>query len=327
MNFEDIIKTSSFILTEGSMVERLRRDNTVKLDPHIVHAGLIYSPEGRTSLENIYRQYIDIARQYKLPIIIYAPTWRANPERISMSGFSSHLHTLNRDAARFLMEIRDSYGAFRSSIFAGGLLACKGDAYKPEEGLSTEEARRFHSDQISQLAGSGLEFIKAATLPAFPEALGIAQAASEFELPYILSFVLRPDGSLLDGSPLHKAIRRIDAETKRPPLFYMVNCIHPDILKKALKANKENTDELMKRLRGFQANTSARSPEELDNLDFLDTMEANQFAGKMNELWKEFGFNVLGGCCGTEGSHIRELAQLVHHKEINDPETSAFADM
>ena len=57
-------------------------------------------------------------------------------------------------------------------------MACKGDAYRPEEALSKEEAALFHREQAEALAQSGVDFIKAATLPAFSEAYGIASATS-----------------------------------------------------------------------------------------------------------------------------------------------------
>jgi len=82
MNFVDTINSSAFILTEGAVIERLNRDPSVDLDPHILNSGLIYDDQGRTALEIIYRQYIDIGLKYNFPILLSAPTWRANPERI-----------------------------------------------------------------------------------------------------------------------------------------------------------------------------------------------------------------------------------------------------
>lgn len=67
-----------------------------------------------------------------------------------------------------------------------------------------------------------------------------------------------------------------------------------------------------RRVLGFQANTSAKSPEELDNLPYLDTTEPDAFAEMMLEIHKKFGTRILGGCCGTDNSHIEKIAdQLV----------------
>ena len=63
----------------------------------------------------------------------------------------------------FLKAIRASYADYAEQVFIGGLMACKGDAYLPEEALSKKEAELFHSTQAAQLAESGVDFIKAAT--------------------------------------------------------------------------------------------------------------------------------------------------------------------
>ena len=86
MNFVETVNSSPIILTEGAVIERLHRDPSIDLDPHILHAGLIYDDEGRLALEKIYRQYIEIGLKFNLPLLLAAPTWRANPDRIKASS-------------------------------------------------------------------------------------------------------------------------------------------------------------------------------------------------------------------------------------------------
>ena len=85
MNFVETINSSPIILTEGAVIERLHRDPSIDLDPYILNAGLIYDDTGRQALERIYRQYIEIGLKYKIPLLLAAPTWRANPDRIKAS--------------------------------------------------------------------------------------------------------------------------------------------------------------------------------------------------------------------------------------------------
>ena len=76
-----------------------------------------------------------------------------------------------------------------------GLMSCRGDAYKPAERLSEDGAFRFHSWQAEKLAEAGVDFLLAATLPALSEAIGLAAAQAATGKPYIISFVLRPQGN------------------------------------------------------------------------------------------------------------------------------------
>ena len=64
---------------------------------------------------------------------------------------------------------------------------------------------------------------------------------------------------------------------------------------------------------GFQANTSSKSPEELDGLDYLDTTDAAEFAESMVSLHNQFGIQILGGCCGTDNRHIEEIAKHINN--------------
>jgi len=308
MTFKNIITESKVILTEGGMVERIRRDTSVGLDSSIAHSGLIYDKKGREVLRKIYNEYISIGQEYNLPFISLAPTWRANPERIKKSVFYNYKN-INRDCVDFLNEIRRNYSDYSKSILIGGMMACKGDAYRPEEALSKEDAAKFHSEQAEALASSNLDFIKAATLPSVSEAYGIASAISVHGIPYILSFVVRKDGSILDGTPLHRAIDLIDSEIHPEPVFYMVNCVHPTIFEQAIIHNITISENMTKRILGFQANTSAKSPEELDDLSYLDSSDPEEFADLMIALHKRFGIKVLGGCCGSDGRHIVEIAK------------------
>jgi homocysteine S-methyltransferase len=310
MNFAQAVQNHAFILAEGAVIERIRRDPAATIDPHIANAGLIYSEAGRAALRRIYTQYLDIGKTYNLPMITLTPTWRANPERLRRAGFADTA-AVNGDAARFLMEIRSSYGPYAGQIFIGGLMGCRGDAYNPAEALGDSEATIFHRPQARALVSAGVDFLIGSTLPAFSEALGMAHAMAETGVPYILSFVLRPAGTLLDGTPLHTAIARIDAAVSPHPCAYLANCVHPRVYAAALSQAQAQDAAINERIIGLQANTSAKSPEELDGLDSLDSEAPASFAAAMLDVWREFGAKVLGGCCGSDERHIEAIAAMV----------------
>jgi S-methylmethionine-dependent homocysteine/selenocysteine methylase len=310
MNFRETAARSTFILTEGAVIERLKRNPSIDLDPHILHAGLIYDDRGRSALERIYRGYIEIGIKYNLPFLVSAPTWRANPERIKASKFH-HRKSLNADCVRFIQSLRKTYKDGSKGIYIGGLMACHGDAYRPEETLSVMDAANFHKSQAAMLAESEVDFILAATLPAVSEARGMAAALSDFKIPYILSFVIRPDGTILDGTPLHQAFDQIDAAIQHPPFFYLINCVHPSVFSHALKSEVVLSNSVLKRLWGLQANTSAKSPEELDGLSELDGSEPRSFARELLALYHTFGIKIIGGCCGTDHHHIEAIAEEI----------------
>jgi homocysteine S-methyltransferase len=294
------------LLLEGSVVERVRRRWPHLLDPVLMNAPMIYSAEGREVLASIYGEYLEAGRANGLPVLLLTPTWRADAGRVAVSRLVGR--DLNGDAVRFMAGLRADLGGYASRVLVGGLMGCRGDAYKPEEALSRQEARAHHRPQAEALCRGGVDLLFAATLPEAGEALGLAEAMAATGTPYLVSFIIRPAGTLLDGTPLDEAVARLDGEVDPRPLGYMVNCVHPTTLALALESPAGKRILAAGRFLGLQANTSRKSPEELDGAGELDTEPPAEFAAGMRELRRRFGLRLLGGCCGTDGSHIAALA-------------------
>ncbi|RKG57894.1 homocysteine S-methyltransferase family protein [Corallococcus sp. CA054B] len=297
------------VLTEGSVVERLRRHPAGLLDPHVANAGLLFNPEGREALAGIYRDYRDIGLRHGLPTLLLTPTWRANAERLARAGLAGR--DVFGEAVGLLAGLRDEVGGRGEGVFIGGLVGCRGDAYRPEEALPREEAAAFHAPHVEALARAGVDFLVAQALPALSEAEGLALAMARTRAPFLLSFILRPTGTLLDGTPLAEAVARIDALPGARPTAYMVNCVHPSIFREGLSRQLAASPALGARVVGLQANTSRLSPEELEGRAELDSETPDAFAREMARVHVECGTRLLGGCCGTDERHIAALASAL----------------
>ena len=307
LSFPELFETSECILGEGAVIERLRRKSVFELDPDIVNSAFIYEPGKRAALSEIYRQYLDIGRKYNLPLLLSTPTWRASRERIQKAGYEKK--DVNGDNFRFFDDMRRSYGAYAAKIVICGLLSCRGDAYNQAEALSSKEAHAFHSWQANRLAAAGVDFLLAATLPALSEASGLATALAATGKPYIISFVFRAEGTLLDGTPLKEAISIIDASVDPKPLAFMSNCSHASIFKAAILHATHSSSMVRKRVAGLLANTAALEPEALDDSEQLVEEDPQIFGESVASLHQELGMKILGGCCGTDERHIDSLAR------------------
>ncbi len=301
--FHDELAAARIVLTEGSIYERLRRRPGIEYDDQIAHAGLIYDPRTADILGDVHREYIREASSAALPMVVGAGTWRASRERVARSRFADR--DVNRDQVAFVRAICRAQ-ASAASLYVAGLLGPRGDAYRPDPSLSPAAAREFHAWQADALADAGADLLVAMTLPAVAEARGMARAMEATTLPYLLSFVVRADGTVLDGTPLAEAIDTIDQSTIRPPTGYSVNCVHPSVLDRALEFAG---DGAVARLVGHRANTSTLSPEELDNSAALLTEPAATFAEQLHAVSSKYGLKLLGGCCGTGTEHIAAVAR------------------
>lgn len=306
ISIAEFLESASCILGEGAVIERLRRSGGLQLDPFLVNSAFIYEDAKRAALETIYRQYLDIGREFDLPLLISTPTWRASRERIDAAGYTGI--DVNGDNVRFFDAMRKRYGAYAEKIVICGLMSCRGDAYSPAEGLSVEAAQAFHAWQAEKLAEAGCDFLLAATLPALSEATGLALALAATTRPYVISFVVRPEGTLLDGTPLKEAIAAIDAAVTPRPLAYLINCTHVTFARAAMMHRTNSSSLVRQRVIGLLANTAALSPEDLNDSTSLVEEDPETFGKSVACLHRELGLKILGGCCGTDDRHIRALA-------------------
>ena len=307
MSFAEYFMSNGLILTEGAIVERLKSEYSVKLDKYINHAGLIY--DNQIILTNLYKQYISVAQKYNIPIMLMTPTRKVNFETIRYTEYNNR--NLIIDSCNYLEEIRNEYIEFSEKIFIGGLLGCKGDAYRSEEAMAIDDAYLFHSIQVSEFIKGNIDFLFAGIMPALSEAIGMAQAMAESGLPYIISFMVRKDGCLLDGTSIAEAIKIIDNEVCPQPICYMANCIHPNNLKMALKNEINQNTPYLNRFSGIQANSSSLSPEELNNSSALHVGNYDEMVSEMIFLANEYHLKILGGCCGTDNVFLEKLAEKI----------------
>ncbi|HEX3043841.1 MAG TPA: homocysteine S-methyltransferase family protein [Bacillota bacterium] len=313
MNFEECFHTFKFILMEGALSERLKREFHINSNNRIGLAEHIYNHQASQILLLLFKQYIDIAEKFDLPIMLTTPTRRANQERVLSSPYKNN--NVIWDNVEHLMKLKKETS---TSVYIGGLMGCKGDAYSITEVLSIDQALKFHSWQTDLFAQAKVDFLYAGIMPALSEAIGMAKAMELTGLPYIISFMIRQDGKLIDGATINDAIEAIDSNTTHRPLCYMTNCVHPQVLHRALSCEFNKTDVVKKRFKGIQANTSSLSPEELDLCCDLKTSDSICLSEDMMKLYQDFELKIFGGCCGTNNTHIEEIAKkldLIIHPE------------
>jgi S-methylmethionine-dependent homocysteine/selenocysteine methylase len=305
-SFVSTFENSSIVLTTGPLLERLKREFLIDVDhEELSHSELIYTHPDL--LESLFRQYLDIGRSHNLPILVLTLTTRMTPEAMSLSKYG-HLD-MTDDACKFMNTLKQSYEGYSNKVFIGGAMGCKGDAYSGESLLSVDEAYEFHSVQAKAFLNKPVDFLYANIMPEINEVTGMAKAMSETGLPYIISFMIRKNGRLLDGTSIADAIKFIDGQEFPRPLCYMTNCIHPTNLRLALDnpANKNRPE--LKRFKGIKSNASSLSPEELDDCPVMHREDFSIMVDDMEFLHQNYDLKILGGCCGTDDKFLNKLSE------------------
>lgn len=306
MSYSSAFAQGQRFLLEGALGERLKREYGLAPDPQVGLARHCTTPEGRAALGALWGQYAAIAHRHGLPFLATTPTRRGDRDRVQRAGLDG---ALIQENVRFLQSLRRDWPGVG---YVGGMVGCYGEAYTGQGALEEEAALDYHRWQLDLLAEAGVEFLYGALLPTLPEATGLARAMGPTGLPYLLSFTLRREGCLPDGTPLAQAIAAIDAATApHPPLGYMTNCIHPRFVYEALSAPDNQDPGIRARFVGIQGNAAPLTHEQLQSATDLLTSDPVSFARDSAALGELAPLQVFGGCCGTDGRHLEQLAGMV----------------
>lgn len=293
-------------LTDGGLETDLIFHDGIELPCNAAYTLLAHD-RGVERLTRYFEDYVAIAREHGTGLVLESATWRANPDWAARIGDPPEtLAARNRRAIEMLVELRDRHETPDMPMVISGCVGPRSDGYRPTEIMTPEEAQRYHGQQVRTFANTQADMITAMTITNVPEAVGIVRAAREAGLPVAISFTVETDGRLPTGEPLGDAIAEVDRVTNRAASYFMVNCAHPTHFAPALHDDADWT----RRIRALRANSSVKSHAELDESPTLDEGNPVELGAQHRELRVRFPhLTVLGGCCGTDHRHVREIAR------------------
>jgi S-methylmethionine-dependent homocysteine/selenocysteine methylase len=291
-------------LTDAGLETVLVFDEGIDL-PHFAAFPLVDRDEGRAALRRYYRRFLELARDRDVPLVLAAPTWRANPDWAKLLGYEGdELAAANRRAVALVESVRDEVpGADVGEVVIEACVGPRSDAYRPSLLMDADEAEAYHAVQLRALAETGCAQVSAQTLTYPEEAIGIVRAAGAAELPVVVGFTVETDGRLPSGASIEKAIDTVDGATDGAAAGFMINCAHPTHFANALPEG-----DARRRIRALRANASTLSHAELDEAEELDSGDPVDLAERYVALRGELPeLEVVGGCCGTDIRHVTAI--------------------
>lgn len=316
-SYSDVLRSGRTVLTDAATGTRLRFGTPWSPDPHVEAASFAVTAGQTRATGALFAGYASIAREFGLPIVVYAPTSRATPDRCRAAGLPADgPGNVNESCVGLLGAVRDRVA--HVEMFIAGVVGPAHDAFDPSTALTPDAARAFHEPHARVLADAGIDLLIAAPFPVVSEALGVAQVLAQTGHEYLLAVVLDPDGNLLDGTPLNEAITRIDAATDPPPVHYVIQCVHPRLAGVALEQLARDRSGALERVRGVKANAADASLVELDASSRIQGDDPETWARQLHRIQQDYGCVLLGGCCGTDERHLFSLAlRLAEDQDVN----------
>lgn len=307
-------QTDRLFLTDGGLETDMIFNKGFDLPAFASHT-LLASAVGRRALRAYFVSYLELAAECGTGFILDTVTWRAQREFAEQLNASpGAIREANEQAVAFAAGLRRDYDCAASPVLVNGVVGPCGDGYAPDCWPTVNEAEAYHAEQVRWLADAGVDLVSAITFTNTPEAVGLVRAAQRTGVPVVVSFTVETDGRLPSGQSLEEAVDQVDAETGAAPIYFMVNCAHPQHVAAGL-----NGGAWTGRVRGLRCNASRKSHAELDACPHLDPGDRTELADDYRQLLEILPqVTVLGGCCGTDLRHIQAIAGRVLNRAPAD---------
>ena len=229
-------------------------------------------------------------------------TFRTTPRTYAKTNQSRQIAY---DALRRSVEAsKAAVGAVKDRpTFVAGSFAPLEDCYEPDLVPGDQQLADEHGELAEWLAHSGSDLLLPETVNAGREAVAMARAASATGLPFIISFVVNADGSLLDGTSLSDAIALTNLPGREA---VMLNCRPIDILVPAF----DKLAEVYDGHKGVYPNGLGH-PHPDQGWVFEENSDSIQKYVSAALSWKDAGARIIGGCCGTTPAYLQALSKAV----------------
>ena len=251
-------------------------------------------------LQSLQRAFVEAGSQ-----AVYAPTFGANRVKLKKYGLESQLAEMNRALVRCSRE------AVGETVAVGGDLTSLGLFIEPFGTATFEEVVEIYREQAEALESAGVDFFIVETVMQLFEARAALLAIrSVSEKPVFVTVTVEENGRMLGGTDPLAALITLQGMGADA---FGINCSN----------GPEAILAIIRRLAPFAqipliAKPNAGMPcVEADGSAHYH-MSPAEFAADA-EAFPEAGVWYVGGCCGTEPSHIRALADRVRNCPLVAP--------
>ncbi|SLN34456.1 homocysteine methyltransferase [Roseovarius albus] len=319
--FERFLSLGKLALSDGGLETSMIFHEGFDL-PEFSSMPLLESDAGRAALNRYFDAYLAVAEKSGTGFMLDTASWRSG---IYWAKFldrtEDDMLAGCRVSVQFASSVRDRWADRVDPIVINGAVGPAGDGYTISHAYTADAARAVHHPQIAAMAEAGADMISAVTMTHSREAMGIARSCLDLDMPCVIGFTVETDGKLPSGESIGEAIAAVDADSCGWPIYYMINCAHPDHFDRALYRNFS----WIYRIGAIRCNASRCSHAELDEATELDDGDPVEF-GRLNANLARVlpNLRMLGGCCGTDHRHIAETAQACVHLDPQAPATASI---
>lgn len=224
-------------------------------------------------------------------------------------GIADKAYDVNKKAAELAKRLANDYSTKSHQRFVAGSMG-PGTKLPTLGHISYENLKKSYDEQVRGLFDGGVDMFIVETCQDILQTKAALRSIFEFfekqriKLPVIAQVTIETFGTMLNGTEISAALTALEPY---PIDIIGMNCgTGPDQMTENVKYLCENSPFPVSVL------PNAGMPEVKDGQQFY-TETPEDFSKKVEHFAKDFGANVVGGCCGTSFEHLRQVVEKMQN--------------
>lgn len=293
------------VILDGALATELERRGADLNDPLWSAKVLLEAPE---MIRQLHYDYFAAGAD-----VAITATYQASFEGFMRRGLSQQeAADLMRLGVRLAQEARDDFWAeprhragrlrplVAASVGSYGAFLADGSEYRGDYGLTRAQLMDFHRPRMAVLAESGADLLACETIPCQVEGEALVELLQEFpDTPAWLSFSCCDEEHVCHGEPFSRCVELANASEQIVAVG--LNCTPPAFVESLLMAAHMATDKPL------VAYPNSGEQWDAQRHCWIEGTGATEFAIPA-QRWYAAGARLIGGCCRTSPSDIRDIA-------------------
>ncbi|HEX8636494.1 MAG TPA: homocysteine S-methyltransferase family protein, partial [Pyrinomonadaceae bacterium] len=224
-------------------------------------------------------------------------------------GIADKAYDVNKKAAELAKRLANDFTTEAQPRFVAGSIG-PGTKLPTLGHISFENLKKSYDEQVRGLFDGGVDLFIVETCQDILQTKAALRSIFEFferqkvKIPVIAQVTIETFGTMLNGTEISAALTALEPF---PIDVIGMNCgTGPDQMTENVKYLCENSPFPVSVL------PNAGMPEVKDGQQFY-TETPEDFSRKVEHFAKDFGANVVGGCCGTSFEHLRQVVEKMQN--------------
>jgi len=243
-------------------------------------------------ITEVHRDYINAGAD-----VIETNTFGANQYTLAAQGLELKVYEINFRGAQLARAVA------KDSTLVAGAVGPLGIQIEPLGKLSYDEAKDAFKEQIKGLLDGGVDLIVFETFSLVEELVQGIRAVRELnvEIPVVAQVTINNEGNLLSGETLERFVEAVSAHKVD---VIGLNCsVGPRMMLEALERLRELTTIPL------SVQPNAGLPQNIGGRNLY--MTSPEYMAEYAKRFIQTGASIVGGCCGTNPTHIRAIRRAV----------------